>query len=441
MRIFKFGGASVKDAASVANIPGILARYQDEPLVIVLSAMGKTTNALEALVDSAYYGRTDASALLEGIMEYHLNTALSLLPESDRLFRQLREFNRQLEERISRANEQDLDYDAYYDQVIPFGELMSTRILSAFLAQEGIDNTWLDARELVITDSTFRAAIVNWEETESRIRNTVLPLLNDGHLVVTQGFIGSSGTFSTSLGREGSDFSAAIFAHCLDASELIVWKDVPGYLNADPQYFDDTVKLDRLSYMECIELAFYGAKIIHPKTIRPLKSKNIPLLVKSFLQPDTPGSIIHEDSSGDHLVPATIIKEDQVLISISSRDYSFIGQDHLHNIFGLFAGHRTPINLMQNSAISFSVCVDNSRRLPALLEALQQTFRVKFNDALQLITIRHYNADIISKLTKHREILLEQKSRLTAQFVVKLLAFPASRAQFIWELLVSMDQY
>ena len=401
------------------NIPGILSRYKDEPLVIILSAIGKTTNALEALAASAYQGNKDTEEILDSIMDQHLNIAMDLFKSDHMVFAQLRMIHDQLLSWTGNSLNRDLDFDMYYDQVIPYGELMSTRIISAWLSHAGIANTWFDARDLVITDNTYRAALVDWDSSREKIQAALVPELKKGNVAVTQGFIGSNGRFMTSLGREGSDFSGAIFANILDASELVVWKDVPGYLNADPKYFSDTVKYDRLSYTECIELAFFGAKIIHPKTIRPLKSKNIPLVVKSFLKPDDPGSVIHEDSSYDHLVPACIIKEEQVLISISPRDYSFIGQDHLHTIFGLFAGHRTAINLMQNSAISFSVCADNSRHLPVLLEALQKTFRVKFNDGLQLVTIRHYNPEIIEKLTKKREILLEQRSRLTVQLVIK----------------------
>ena len=419
MRIFKFGGASVRNAESVRTIPDILKRYNDEPLVIILSAMGKTTNALEILAESAYYGRKDMEEILDSIMDQHFSIAIDLFHSDHEIFTYLRGIHNELLAWTGNSLNRDLDYDLYYDQVIPFGELMSTRILNAWLNHTGMTSTWLDARTMVMTDNTYRAAQVDWDSSREKIVAAVAPETRKGKLVVTQGFIGSNGLFSTSLGREGSDFSGAIFANTLDASELVVWKDVPGYLNADPKYFSDTVKYDRLSYTECIELAFFGAKIIHPKTIQPLKNKNIPLLVKSFLQPDEPGSVIHEDSSYDHLVPACIIKEDQVLISISSRDYSFIGQDHLYTIFGLFAGHHTAINLMQNSAISFSVCVDNSRHLPVLLETLQNTFRVKFNDGLQLLTIRHYNQEITEKLTSNREILLEQRSRLTVQFVVK----------------------
>ncbi len=307
----------------------------------------------------------------------------------------------------------------YYDQIVAYGELLSTRIVSCYLDSIGDHNKWLDARALIATDSTYREAKINWETTQSQILASVTSEFAKLYTIVSQGFIGSDGKFSTSLGREGSDFSAAIFANVLDAEEVIVWKDVPGYLNADPAYFDNTIKLDKISYSESIELAFYGAKIIHPKTIRPLKNKSIPLIVKSFINPDEPGSIIHEDPSSDALLPSYIIKENQVLISISSRDYSFIAEDHLHKIFGLLAEHRTRINLMQNSAISFSVCVDNSSRIPRLINTLQNDFGVKYNDDLQMITIRHYKQDTIDKLTANREILLEQRSRVTVQMIVK----------------------
>jgi aspartate kinase len=275
-------------------------------------------------------------------------------------------------------------------------------------------NKWMDARGLIITDSTYRAARVDWEESRRNIISAI-----SGDIIVTQGFIGSDGNYSTTLGREGSDFSAAIFANILDAEEVVVWKDVPGYLNADPRYFDDTIKLDSISYAESIELAFYGAKIIHPKTIRPLKNKSIPLKVRSFLEPESEGSVIHNDHSSDALVPSCIIKDDQVLMSIAARDFSFIAEDKLHTIFGLFTKHRCGINLMQNSAISFSVCVDNNPRLETLIHELQEEFKVKYNDGLQLITIRHYDQETIGKLTAGKEILLEQRSRITVQMVVK----------------------
>jgi len=418
MKVFKFGGASVKDAESVRNIPVILENYKTDKLLIIISAMGKTTNGLEELCRAAFDKDPSANHRYEEIRSYHYKIADELFPDKKKeVFTHLNELFREIEEIIHSAGISD--YDKFYDQIVSYGELLSTRIISEHLNDAGLKNIWLDARELIATNKTYRAAKIDWEATQQKISERAKPELEQGNIVISQGFIGSDGTYTTSLGREGSDFSAAIFAHTLDAEEVVVWKDVPGYMNADPKYVDDTVKLDKISYMESIELAFYGAKIIHPKTIRPLKNKGIPLIVKSFLSPDEPGSVIGEDLSSDALTPSCIFKEDQVLISISSRDFSFIAEDHLHNIFGLFSKHRISINLMQNSAISFSVCVDNSSRLKGLINDLHKDFHVKYNENLQLITIRYYNQPTIDKLTGNKEILLEQKSRMTLQMIVK----------------------
>ena len=422
MRVLKFGGASVKDAESVRNIPDIISKYRNNELVIIVSAMDKTTNALEALTEAAHAGSSETGERFSGIFNYHQQIIEMLFPDSSHeIYGQIRELFDEIKHwlKVLQDTEREYDFDMYYDQIVSIGELLSTRIVSAYLAEQGYANTWLDARELIMTDHTYRAAKIDWETTYDRIHTVAVPELQKGKMVISQGFIGSTGEFSTTLGREGSDFSAAIFANILDAEEVVVWKDVPGYLNADPKYFKDTVKLDKISYTETIELAFYGAKIIHPKTIRPLKNKSIPLLIKSFLTPDEAGSLIYEGLSSDTMIPSRIIKEDQVLISISSRDFSFIAEDHLYMIFGVFTGHRIGINLMQNSAISFSVCVDESPRLDELIKELQKEFRVKYNDGLRLITIRHYDQDSINKLILGNEILLEQRSRITVQMVVK----------------------
>ena len=422
MRVFKFGGASVKDSESVRNIPKILSGYRGEKLVVIISAMGKTTNALEAITRAAYDNDAKAEQLFQNLYDYHMLIARELFPdEKHEIFTQLESLFDDLRSwmEVLAGKERELTYDMYYDQMVPVGELLSTRIVSNHLHEEGIGNTWLDAREMIITDNTYRDAVIDWQRTHDKIMEKTGNAWKDSNIVVSQGFIGHNGDYSTTLGREGSDFSAAIFANVLDAEEVVVWKDVPGYLNADPAYFSDTIKLDRISYTESIELAFFGAKIIHPKTIRPLKNKSIPLLVKSFLDPEAEGSIIHEDMTSDSLMPSCIIKEGQVLISISSRDFSFIAETHLHKIFGMFSEHRCRINLMQNSAISFSVCVDDISRLPGLISELQKEFSVKYNDGLQLITIRHYDKETINKLTVGKEILLEQRSRVTVQMVVK----------------------
>ena len=417
MKVFKFGGASVKDAESVRNIAVILEKYLDEQLIIIISAMGKTTNALELLAKAAFEKSTDVDEQYHLLYEYHLNIARELFPEEPHeVFVHINEIFNELKSWMIKAavGKKEISFDHFYDQVVPTGELLSTRIVSAFLNDSGFPNRWMDARKLIFTDSIYRAASVDWDKSRENILAAA-----DGSMLVSQGFIGSDGNYSTTLGREGSDFTAAIFASILDADEVVVWKDVPGYLNADPQYFDETIKLDNISFTESIELAFYGAKIIHPKTIRPLKNKNITLRVKSFLEPGAEGSLIHNEHSSDALVPSCIIKEDQVLMSISARDFSFIAEDKLHTIFGLFSQHRCGINLMQNSAISFSVCVDNNPRLEKLIQALQEEFTVKYNDGLQLITIRYYDQETIEKLTDGKKILLEQRSRITVQMVVK----------------------
>lgn len=422
MRVFKFGGASVKDADAVRNIPGIISASNNDKLVVIISAMGKTTNALESIVQAAYDNKEDATLYFRQLYDYHLEICHNLFTdESHNAFGYVNGIfdNIKLWMDSLRKPDRKNNFDFYYDQIVPAGELLSTRILSCFLHDQGLENQWMDARALIRTDDTYRAARVDWQATEQNIRSEVIPQLSQNKIVVSQGFIGGTLNYSTSLGREGSDFSAAIFANILDAKDVVVWKDVPGYLNADPAYFDDTVKLDRISYSESIELAFYGAKIIHPKTIRPLKQKSIPLRVKSFLDPDSEGSVIHEDLRSDGLIPSCIIKEKQVLISISSRDFSFIAEEHLHRIFGIFASHRICINLMQNSAISFSVCIDDSERLEGLINELLSSFSVKYNRGLRLITIRHYDTNIIDKLTKGKEVLLEQRSRVTVQMVVK----------------------
>ena len=418
MRIFKFGGASVKDAESVRNIAVILDRFSGEELLIIVSAMGKTTNALEDLIRSAYHGLDDSKQLFEEIKAFHLQIVVELFPDPDHeILRLAEELFAQLYDQMKAF--EGMGFDMFYDQMVSYGELLSTKLVSCFLNEGGFSNQWLDARGLVMTDNSYRAARIDWDETGNRIKMNIMPVFNSGKMVITQGFIGGHGDYSTSLGREGSDFSAAIFGNILEAEEVVVWKDVPGYLSADPQHYDDAVKLDKISYTEAIELAFYGAKIIHPKTIRPLKNKSIPLVVKSFMAPEEKGSVIHEDNSTDGLVPSSMIKEDQVLISISSRDVSFIAEGHLHKIFGLFTEHSIGLNMMQNSAISFSVCVDHNQRLEKLLEELQKEFKVRYNEGLQLLTIRHYDQETINRRTKGKEILLEQKSRITAQMIIK----------------------
>ncbi|HNP99816.1 MAG TPA: aspartate kinase, partial [Bacteroidia bacterium] len=312
-------------------------------------------------------------------------------------------------------------YGFSYDQIVSQGELMSTKIVSAYLNQNGIANVWLDVRDVLQTDNTYREARVNWELSEQLIKSRIPALHEKNNIILTQGFIGgTSENFTTTLGREGSDYTAAIFSYCLDAKEMIVWKDVPGVLSADPRYSQDSVKLEQVSYHDAIELTYYGATVIHPKTIKPLENKHIPLRVCSFKSPKEKGTSVGNFQATKPLVPCFIYKPSQLLISISAKDFSFIAEASLHKIFGLFADLKIKINLMQNSAISFSVCVDNDPfKIPELLEELKKHFRVLYNEDLMLVTVRHYYPSTIEQLSKGKKVLLEQRSRQTAQLVLK----------------------
>ncbi len=420
MKIFKFGGASVKNAAAVKNIAEVLSLFKNEQLVIVISAMGKTTNALEQVVNAYITKDETLREYVEEVKNYHATIIEDLGFESDHkiyadLANALVEIDWILEEEPFRG------YGFAYDQIVSQGELISSKIVSAYLNENKFKNEWLDIRDCLITDNSYREAKVNWGLTEKLVNRKVSPLLSQNNLVITQGFIGAtSENFTTTLGREGSDYSAAILSYCLNAEEMIVWKDVPGVLSADPKYFEDAIKLQEISYLDAIELTYYGATVIHPKTIKPLENKNIPLRVRSFLAPKEKGTSIWHHKETKPLVPSFIFKTNQILFSISAKDFSFIAEESLSKIFGLFAEHKVKINLMQNSAISFSVCVDNDPfKIPDLLSGLQGEFKVLYNDGLKLITVRHYYPSTLELLTKDKHILLEQRSRHTAQMVLK----------------------
>jgi len=418
MKVFKFGGASVKDAAAVRNVRDILLRYSGESLCIIISAMGKTTNALEKVAEAWIKQDVGALSLLNHVENYHQEIANELMKSRLSPVKMIID-----DIRLMLQSAPPELPDAAYDRIVSQGELLSTAIVSAYLSQEEIHNRLLDARLCVITNECFRNGRVSWNETGNRIQQAFSDETNAEipAITVTQGFIGSTNSgYPVTLGREGSDFSAAIFAWALDASEMVIWKDVPGVLNADPRYFKDTVKLDRISYRDAIELAYFGASVIHPKTIQPLQNKNIPLFVKSFAQPEEPGTLISNFTNEHKQIPCYIFKPGQVLMSISPKDFSFIAEDGLHNIFGLLSHMGISTNLMQNSAISFSICIDeNPEKLHRLITALSGEFRVKYNQGLELITIRHYNQKTIDKVVNKRKILLEQKSRLTVQLVVE----------------------
>ena len=422
MKVFKFGGASVKDAAAVKNVTKILAGFKEDKLVVVVSAMGKTTNALEKVVNAYFYKTGDAAAALNEVKEFHHKIMMDLFSvETHSVFDTVNnifvEIDWVLEEEPSRG------FAFAYDQIVSTGELISTRIISAYLSLNGVENSWLDARDVIATDNNYREGKINWEATQKLCLEKFPPLLpSPGKKVITQGFIGgTSENYTTTLGREGSDYSAAIFAYCLSAEAVFIWKDVPGVLNADPKFYTDAQKLDKMSYHDAIELAYYGASVIHPKTIKPLENRDIPLHVRSFMNPDLPGTVIGKDLQTKPLIPSFIFKENQLLLSISAKDFSFIAEDNLSEIFGLFAKSGIKINLMQNSAISFSVCIDNDTfKVPPVVETLQQTYKVLYNENLQLFTVRHYYPSTVEMLTAGKEILLEQRSRHTAQFVVRV---------------------
>ena len=421
MKVFKFGGASVKDAAAVKNVTKILSGFSEDQLVVVVSAMGKTTNALEKVVSAFMDKSGEAPKLLQEVKDFHRKIMLDLFPSANHpVFDIVNNIFVEIEWVLEEEPSKGMAFA--YDQIVSTGELISTRIISAYLSLSGIDHTWLDARDVIQTDNNYREGNVNWELTEKLCRDKVMPLISlPGKKAITQGFIGgTSENYTTTLGREGSDYSAAIFAYCLEAPDVYIWKDVPGVLNADPKYYTDAQKLERMSYHDAIELAYYGASVIHPKTIKPLENKSISLHVKSFMNPELPGTVIGKDLQTKPLIPSFIFKENQLLVSISAKDFSFIAEDNLHEIFGLFANAGVKINLMQNSAISFSVCIDNDRhKAPELIGKLRESYKVLYNENLQLFTIRHYFSSTVEMLTAGKEILLEQRSRHTAQFVVR----------------------
>lgn len=418
MLVFKFGGASVKDAGGIINLAKVVKKYNGQQLLIVVSAMGKTTNALERLT-KAYIDQTDdMHDIFNEIKEYHYNILSELFEPSHEVFDDVANTFVEIDWAIE--DEPHDSYDFIYDQIVSIGELVSTRIISAYLNKDGIKSLWLDVRGYIHTDNTYREGIVQWDKTRASITKDIPSLLAKG-AVVTQGFLGgTSENFTTTLGREGSDYTASIFAACLGAESVTTWKDVPGILNADPKFFADTVKFDELSYSEAIEMTYYGASVIHPKTIKPLQNAKIPLLVKPFTDPDAEGTVIKEDGVNYFEKPVIIVKQNQVLLSVSTKDYSFITEDHLSEIFRLFAQSQVKVNVMQTSALSFSVCFDlYEERFEKLLTNLQKDFKVKYNNELTLITIRHYAENSIAGLIAGKTVLLEQISRNTAQVVVK----------------------
>jgi len=416
MRVFKFGGASVKDTESIKNVKTVLEQTGYDELVVVVSAMGKMTNALEKVVHHYLYNSKEVQNVMDEVVQFHHTILVDLFPEKahpiyEKVASLFKEMKRFLESNKSP------NYSYVYDQIVCYGELVSTKIISAYLNSENITNTWLDSRECIKTDSSYRDANVDWELTRSRIKTIV----KKKGLTITQGFLGANyNNFTTTLGREGSDYTAAIFAYCLDAKNVTIWKDVPGILNADPRVFKETILLQQISYKEAIEMAFYGASVIHPKTLQPLQRKEIPLYVKSFLNPMDPGTSVAKGKDLDPAVSCYVVKKEQLLISLSSLDFSFIMEDHIGDVFKLLHEHQMKVNLIQNSAISFSVCVDNRfNKLEKLLSALKPKFKVNFNENVTLYTIRHFKEAEVVLLENNFQVLVKQQSRETVQFVVK----------------------
>lgn len=418
MKVFKFGGASVKDAASVKNMASIIEAYASEPLIIIISAMGKTTNALEAVLQKLI-DEEDYKTSLKTVREFHSKIIADLgLTGNQQLIHDIRQDFEALHHEYDRFSS-SLGYDFVYDQTVSFGELLSTRIVTAYLNTRQIKTTWMDARKLVKTDNIHRQAKVDWGATQNIIRSQVNQNIGKGH-VLTQGFIGSNAKFNTTtLGREGSDFSAAIFATSLSAESVTIWKDVPGVLNADPKKFDNTVLFEQLPYKEAAEMTYYGASVIHPKTIKPLAQKGIPLYVKSFENPSAEGTLINECVI-PNLAPAIIHKDKQTVISFKISDFSFINEQHIHLIFEHINRNHLTINLMQNSAISFTICMDdNPQKREQLRTALKDEFLIYYNEGLEMITVKNYNQQTVDQLMKDKQIIIEQRSRNNFQMVYR----------------------
>jgi aspartate kinase len=416
MRIFKFGGASVKDANGVKNLVKVLSETGHDNMLMVVSAMGKTTNALEKVIHNYFDNTKELQSSIQDIKKYHNGILLDLFDSDNHpIFNQVEDFFKDLIVFFNRNKSPD--YNFVYDQVVGYGELVSTAIVSAYLNEIGIKNHWLDVREFIKTDSYYRNAKIDWKTTQQNITKGV----KTNQLNITQGFLGSdTNNFTTTLGREGSDYTAAVFAYCLNASSVSIWKDVPGILNADPRYFENAKLLNQISYREAIELAFYGASVIHPKTLQPLQQKEIPLFVKSFLKPKDNGTYVGKGKTLEPMTPCFIVRKNQVLIELSSLDFSFMVEENISEIFNLLHQYKMKVDVIQNSAISFSVCVDNNyNNLDKLLLHLKAKFKVTFHKNVALYTIRHYTKEAIHQLEANKTVLLKQIYNETAQIVTK----------------------
>lgn len=418
IKVFKFGGASLKDAPAVQNVARILQNYKGEQLVIIVSAMAKTTNALEEVVAAHAEKSGKAFELLNKLKEQHYAIARELMGEDESVMAAVNDTFVEVEWVLE--EEPYENYDFMYDQIVSIGEVVSSKIVHAYLNKVGLPTKWLDARDIVRTDNLYREGWVEWEETQRRANEIARPMVSPNNFVITQGFIGStSENFTTTLGREGSDYTAAIFSFCLDAESMTIWKDVPGVLTADPRLFENVTKLDRLSYKEAIEMTYYGAKVIHPKTIKPLQNKSIPLYVKSFIDPAGAGTYI-SDEIEDTYPPMVAVEPEQTLLHISTRDFSFVAEHHISYLFNKIAEYRLQVNLMQNTAISFVICVNSiDDKVQQFADGISKDFKVIIEEGLELITVRHHDAETIESLRKGKMVLVEQTSKNTLQLVVK----------------------
>ncbi len=419
MKVYKFGGASVNSIDRIKNIANIL-RSENDKILVVISAMGKTTNALEKVAEAFYKGENEeALRLFDLIKQTHVNTLKYLVTRGwKKATEELANFFTEVEWLLHDKAVRDFNY--YYDQIVCVGELLSTSILSSFLQEEKITNKWMDVRDIFRTDDNFRDAAIDWKFTEQRINELVLPGFEQSNLIITQGFIGATDeNESTTLGREGSDYTAAVFANMLDASSLTIWKDVEGVMNADPKEFKDATYIPALSYDEVIEMAYYGAQVIHPKTIKPVENKNIPLYVKCFLQPESSGTLITRTHVHD-LPPIKVLKQAQVLLKFSSTDFSFVGEKPVSRLYEIFAELKIKPNLMQSTAISILCCMDDvPEKIEKLALAASALFDVQLEKKLTLLTIRHYTPGLVTELTKDKTIVLEQKTEDTIQVLMR----------------------
>ncbi len=421
MKVFKFGGASVKNADALKNVASILSLFEGERLTVVVSAMGKTTNKLEEIVNTLKKrDRKKFLGLIEELELFHEDILADLFPEKHfSIYNTIEAIFEQLKEKINKPFSENTSFE--YDQIVSLGEVISSHIVAAYLTEQSFSAHWMDARQLVRTDNNYQEGKVDWLKTEALIQTKLLPEFSNSNIIVTQGFLGHTAEgFTTTLGREGSDYTAGIFAFCGNAESVTIWKDVPGMLNADPKYFEDTIKLDKISFKEAIELSYYGASVIHPKTIKPLQNKGIPLFVKSFIDPKADGTVIQTSTSNDELIPSFIFKKEQTLYSFTPKDFSFIVEENLSNIFNQLSSAKAKINLMQNSALSFSILVDSQKTNPeTILNLFGTNYEVRYNEGLELVTIRHYDNATIERVTKGKEIILQQRTRHTARFVLK----------------------